>query len=131
MSDPREVSSRCHQCLEPIDKLMRWTSVCTFREGHTGMHSGKAIDQYGEIRGEGEAIRWGSEAELVMEAALMMLAGPSDLWIVHPALPCPLEGTYCGCELAARCDVTMPSGDTSNKEDRSVKSDRAERAAGP
>jgi hypothetical protein len=72
MSDPREVAPRCHQRLEPVDKFMRWTYVCTFHEGHTGMHSGKPMRQEsGEIITDGEIIRWGSPGELATEVALM------------------------------------------------------------
>lgn len=133
MSDPREVSPRCHQRLRRTDFAMaRGDYVCVFYADHDGMHLGRMMrEDTGEIVPGGEVIRWGTPGELAMEAALMMLAGPSDLWSVHPALPCPLEETFCGCELAARCDVTMPSGDTSDKEDRSVKNDGAHRAAGP
>lgn len=68
MSDPREVPPRCHQRLEPIDRLMRVTWICTFLEGHTGMHSGKLMSHdSGQIRDDGEVIRWGTPAELDAE----------------------------------------------------------------
>lgn len=70
MSDPREVPPRCHARLSSVDLLARRDHVCTFRAGHTGMHSGRPLDQRGEFT-DGDPIRWGTPSELAAEVALM------------------------------------------------------------
>lgn len=137
MSDPREVSPRCHQRLEPADRLGRVSYVCTFHDGHPGMHSGRSLNpNTGEISGAGEVIRWGSEGELIAEAATIVTTHDlaTDVLARDALARAWDEGAWAGASYRVRPVLDYeanPYRAAGNKEDRSVKAPAEREAESP